>query len=312
MAVGSITNLIQNISEQFPGQTQDPQPVTSALRTGNAGSTAVAEDTYTPSAQNKFAPTSAQDAGIIQVNQGTLATGPENYQFALVGANTVQNGTPTQAVFSTPANSGNTQTAAAQNNSGTKAANQTGATPAAQTTAVPAATEQAQNQIQALNAALPALGLTNEEIQQIDRIASLAGNFNPAAYASLVSQFESLAQQAAQQGVPTPGAAAIQGAAAPSNPAVSVNGVTYQLQGALIHFSAQKGAADSGAGNGNGQGQGNTTNNGQDNAGGLQLAQVQFTLSTANGQTVQVQAPQLSPNAGTANLQTPQIVAFAG
>jgi hypothetical protein len=199
-----------------------------------------------------------------------------------------------------------------QSVSGAKAANQTGAAVATQTTANSAATAQVQNQIQALNAALPSLGLTNEEIQQIDRIASLAGNFNPAAYASLVSQFESLAQQAAQQGAPTPGAAPIQGAATPPSPAVSVNGITYQLQGVLIHFSAQKGTAESGAGNGDGQGQGNTSNNGQQNAGGLQLAQVQFTLSTGDGQTVQVQAPQLSTNAGTPNLQTPQIVAFAG
>jgi len=47
-----------------------------------------------------------------------------------------------------------------------------------------------QIQIQALNAALPALGLTIAEIQLIDRIASLAHNFNPAAYANLVNQFE--------------------------------------------------------------------------------------------------------------------------
>ena len=56
-----------------------------------------------------------------------------------------------------------------------------------------------QEQIQALNASLPALGLSKVEIQEIDSIATQIQNFNPAAYAALVNQFEALAQQATQQ-----------------------------------------------------------------------------------------------------------------
>ena len=60
----------------------------------------------------------------------------------------------------------------------------------------------AQEQIQALNAALPALGLSKEEIQEIDHLASQIQNFNPAAYTNLVNQFEAQAHPVEQQSTP--------------------------------------------------------------------------------------------------------------
>jgi hypothetical protein len=56
-----------------------------------------------------------------------------------------------------------------------------------------------QEKIQALNASLPALGLSKVEIQEIDSLATQIQNFNPAAYTTLVNQFEALAQQSTQQ-----------------------------------------------------------------------------------------------------------------
>jgi flagellar motor switch protein FliG len=56
-----------------------------------------------------------------------------------------------------------------------------------------------QEQVQALNAALPALGLSKVEIQEIDTLASQIQNFNPAACTTLINQFEALAQQTTQQ-----------------------------------------------------------------------------------------------------------------
>ena len=56
-----------------------------------------------------------------------------------------------------------------------------------------------QEQVQTLNAALPALGLSKVEIQEIDSIATQIQNFNPAAYTNLVNQFEALAHQPTQQ-----------------------------------------------------------------------------------------------------------------
>jgi hypothetical protein len=309
MAVTSITNLVPSFPDQFPGNAQNPQPATGTSPKGIGSNPTVVEDTFTPSKQNNFALATAQDAGIFQLNQGAQTAVPAGNELAQTGLSAIQTGEPTQTASTTTVNASSTQGTSAQPGTATIAAAKAGADPAAQTAANPAA---AQNQIQALNAALPSLGLNNEEIQQIDRIASLVGNFNPAAYASIVSQFESLAQQAAQQGAPNTGATAIPGTGAPSNPSVSANGVTYQLQGALIHFSVQNAVENSGAGNGNGQGQSNTSNNGQGNAAGLQVSQVQFALSTGNGQTVQVQAPQQSTNAGTPDLQGPQIVALAG
>ena len=69
-----------------------------------------------------------------------------------------------------------------------------------------------QEKVLILNASLPALGLSKVEIQEIDTIATQIQNFNPAAYAALVNQFEALAQQATQQNTAN-------GAANASNPA---------------------------------------------------------------------------------------------
>ena len=58
----------------------------------------------------------------------------------------------------------------------------------------------------ALNAGLPALGLSKVEVQEIDNLATQIQNFNPATYTNLVNQFEALAQQTTQQGAPNPAA----------------------------------------------------------------------------------------------------------
>jgi hypothetical protein len=45
-----------------------------------------------------------------------------------------------------------------------------------------------------LNNALTALGLTPQEIQQLDQIASITNDFNPNAFTALAYQLEALAQ----------------------------------------------------------------------------------------------------------------------
>ncbi len=50
-----------------------------------------------------------------------------------------------------------------------------------------------------MNAELLGLGLTNSDIQTIDRLATVAQNFNPLVYNDLIQQFEA---QAAQQTAP--------------------------------------------------------------------------------------------------------------
>ena len=53
-----------------------------------------------------------------------------------------------------------------------------------------------QQQLQTLNQALAALGLSAQDIQQVDRIATVINDFNPSAFTALAYQLEELAQQA--------------------------------------------------------------------------------------------------------------------
>jgi trimeric autotransporter adhesin len=65
-------------------------------------------------------------------------------------------------------------------------------------TAAPAADSNSQNPLQALNNSLAALGLSQQEIQAFDQIASFIQAVSPAAFADLVSGLQALAQQATQ------------------------------------------------------------------------------------------------------------------
>ncbi len=65
-------------------------------------------------------------------------------------------------------------------------------------TAVPATDSNNQNPLQALNNSLAALGLSQQEIQAFDQIASFIQAVSPAAFADLVSGLQALAQQVTQ------------------------------------------------------------------------------------------------------------------
>jgi hypothetical protein len=57
----------------------------------------------------------------------------------------------------------------------------------------------AQQQLQALNLALTASGLSPQGIQELDQIASVTQDYNPSAYTTQAYQLEALAQQTAPQ-----------------------------------------------------------------------------------------------------------------
>jgi hypothetical protein len=60
----------------------------------------------------------------------------------------------------------------------------------------------AQHQLQLLNNALAALGLNSTDIQKIDSIAGVIGDFQPTRFANLAFELQALAQQSAPQAVP--------------------------------------------------------------------------------------------------------------
>ena len=93
------------------------------------------------------------------------------------------------------------------------------AAPGASATATTTLLE-SQEQLQALNLALAALGLSTQDIDQLDRIASTNNDYNPSAYTAQAYQLEALAQQ------PSPQAAATTVATtqpAPSNAITAAN-----------------------------------------------------------------------------------------
>ena len=302
MAVEGIGNVVQNVADRLFEQKQEKQAVanTFILGRGNTGNGAVAEDRFTPSAQNEFAQTTAQDAGIFQVGQGVRTEIAANFRFDQATRNPDQNEAAAQAATAATANAGSAQADAGANPGAPVNGSQQGnvVTPAEAAANGPAATENVQVEIQALNAALPALGLTNAQIQQIDRIASLVNNFNPAAYTNLVNQFEALAQRSAQQSA----AYAPAGTAAPA--IAGANGGGFQVRDIFFHLTGAQGAVNS-AGT-SGSGQGSAANNAQTGAATLQIDLVQFTLSNSSGQTIQVQTPQQNTTAGTSSRQTAQ------
>ena len=70
MAVEGIGNLVQTLADQLSGQTLNLPAGANTPGTGNAGSPAVTEDTFTPSTQSNSAQATAQDAGLFQVSHG--------------------------------------------------------------------------------------------------------------------------------------------------------------------------------------------------------------------------------------------------
>jgi hypothetical protein len=126
-----------------------------------------------------------------------------------------------------------------------------------QSVASPAAAAEVQNQIRALNAALPALGLTNNQIREIDRIASLIKDFNPSAYADLVRQFETQAQETQEQHV-APAPSGVPGAAnSGTNPSsgIQVQKISNRFTGVQVTPDGEVagGPAPYSPTNGNGQ-----------------------------------------------------------
>jgi hypothetical protein len=299
MAVEGIAIHVQNTADQLFGQKPVKQPGTNTLilGTGRASHGTVTEDTFTPSGQNNSERATAQDAGIFHVSQVALKDVTANIVFEQATPNTNQNGAPAPAAPSTTTNAG----------APVEAGQQVAGNPTAPAAPGAAASANVQIQIQALNAALPALGLTTAEIQQIDRLASQAHNFNPAAYVNLVNQFEALSQQAAQQS--TTIAPANANTNAPINAGTNAKGAGLQAREILIHSTGVQGRGNSAPALDSGQG--STANNVRINAATSQIEQVQSNLSNNNGQPIQVHAPHQITTAGTANQQTPKNEAAA-
>jgi hypothetical protein len=298
MAVEGITNLVNNLSNQLFQQPPDT-PAATAPGAPAVPTPKVAEDTFTHLPPNDSVQGTAQDAGIFQISQGALATISAN---VILGQPNTGAATNAGTASANDGGAGTPQAAAsgAAPSAGTAAetapANGTAIQPASGPASTAANAVNVQIQLQSLNASLPALGLTNEEIQQIDRIASLVQDFNPAAYANLINQFEALAQQAAEQSpvISAPNA----NAATPIDPAAAAPNGGYHVQSVSVQYAGSNGAVTSGATSAASGAAGSS--NFQPGAPAAPVQQVQITLVNNRGQVVQVQSsPQFNSNPST-------------
>jgi hypothetical protein len=226
MAVEGIGSLVQILADQLREQTLNSQAGANTPGTLNVNTVLVPEDTFTPSTQSNTPQATPQDAGIFQVSPGALSSVTAGILFAQTNPNAIRGGAPTQAGSSQSTNTGNEQPAAAPNPVAPVVPGQLFVpAPAGQTPAVQAApTTNEQAKILALNAGLPALGLSKVEIQEIDRLAAQIQNFNPATYTNLVNQFKALAQQETQQGAANPAANASTVGSPNTTPSTKGNG----------------------------------------------------------------------------------------
>jgi hypothetical protein len=210
VALVGLVNLAEHLLNQTTAQGQDAQTASQPVQaTANTSALAATEDRFTPSAHNAPAQATAQAAGLFTVSQFTLFTAAADFLLA-------HNATPQANRANRPAPAANVVPSAVPQ----KAVAASAPAPAAQTTlaansagVVPTGAAAIQDQLQALNNALAALGLDHADILVIDRVASRLQDFNPTAFTSLVYQLEALARNAAQQ------AQAPQRAARPNPPA---------------------------------------------------------------------------------------------
>jgi len=180
MALAEIGNLATALVNQLLGQDQNASNTAPAASAPPTNANALPQDHFTPSAQQNSPQNAAQQAGLFQIVQfSALSVAVDITQTRAAVPQPAQNPPPLPVQQVTaPAPPQVTPQAAAP------------ATPA--TTAL-----SVQDQLQTLNVALAALGLSNSDIQSLDRIASVVRDFNPVAYRNLVFQLQELARQTA-------------------------------------------------------------------------------------------------------------------
>jgi hypothetical protein len=272
MALTGLVNLTESLLNQTQAQQLGTQGPPQTQTTGSAVAQAAQEDQFSPSAQNdpaqgaaqaaqedQFTPSAqndplqgaAQAAGLFSVGQtallsaagelllahaalaqGSPANTPPPVASLATSPTTVTTATNAVAGLQTPAAVATPPALAASAN----ANNGIGAAPLAQPAAASATPNapaaNVQDQLQALNNSLASLGLTAADIQQLDQIASLTNDFNPAAFASLAYQLElsAQAQNPSPQTAPAPPAHTAAAPAAGGSTSAAGNGPTLPVQ----------------------------------------------------------------------------------
>lgn len=327
MAAVSIVQLAERLLNQDNTQGQDTQ---SSQRVTNQGEnqkpSAAAQDQFTPSAQAGQG--AAQEAGLFSVAQFSFFSAAAEFLLAQNTPPPVNPPTAAASSLTAPA-ALNAAPAAplalpllAPTANALNATGQVAPAAAGAGTALGAPTAQGplalDEQLATLNQSLVALGLSPQEIQQLDRIASVINDFNPQAFLSLAFQLEQLAALSAPQVAATAATTgnlrnAANANAAPANPTAGNQapgtGGGFRVRDFIIQFSGVQGLANA-AGNGTGNAAtaapGAAANNAAAvSAFNLQIEEVNLTLVNASGEIAQIQAPQGAGKTHEAALNPP-------
>jgi hypothetical protein len=308
----NLTELLLNSAAEQAQESQAPAPNTANANNGTAAATG---DQFTLSPQN-----AAQAAGLFSVSQVTLFSAAAQALLAQAAAPSANPANTSAAAANSTAQPTAQESAAANALAALPAlAAATAATAnSAAVNAAPVTTPSITQQLQTLNNALAALGLSQADINKIDSIAGFINDFNPAAFTNLANQLEALPQpQTASQtaanapatanasaaNANTPNANANAANTTAANPnvanAANVNPAALQIQELLIRFS---GAGAPGAAGGTTSATSGTgaviapNPNGPLPASAPSL-QVELSLTDNNGHTIRVSAPAEAVNA---------------
>jgi len=244
--------------------------------------------------------TTGNEAGLFEVKQQSVFTAAAAVLLVQGGARRDQN-----AQAQTTANTQATQTSTNPQAGGTNTVNAIAAGAAANASN-PTTTDDVQvlSQLSSLNAALVALGLSQDEINVIDRVAQLIKNFSPSAFTSLVDQLQVLAQnggQSATNAAPSTitGPSTNTGPSNPASTATTAQNNTlpttqnggFTIESLSIKFAGVNETLQQNDKNSNGD----TL---QVSAFQLQVSEVKLTLNNrGTGQSAQIQAPQAQAGA---------------
>jgi len=286
------------------------------------------DDRFTPSNAQNSAP-SAQDAGLYQPTQIEFFSASATFLMVQAGTSqATQSGTSGSSTTAATTQGAAIDPTASQTSVATPSATVAGQsspdTPVATTTAAPVdasvpttattttqgptasqvstpVSTDSQNPLQALNAALASLGLSQQDIQAFDQVASFIQSVSPAAFTDLVNELQALAQQTTSgnaatgnsaTGNTTTGNTAAGGSVQVEELAIQFSG--FEVQGTSGNGTSSGSATGSGTGTGSSTTQGNpgSTGSEQISAFNLQVEEVDFTLTNSAGQSTQTQTPQ--------------------
>ena len=197
MSVTSVVNLTDGLLGQ-PATQETHDLLASTTASSSTSLSALPQDEFVPSSLADSADSTAQAAGLFSAPNTSALPSSGTSLLATPTVDATQSNTEAADATSSASGSNAQASATSQIASPSAAPDSATSTSSSSSSVAPGSIAQ-QTQLNTLNNALAALGLSAADIQQIDRVASLINDFNPTAFTSLAYQLEAQAQNSAAQ-----------------------------------------------------------------------------------------------------------------